>query len=469
VPPDTALVQAIVNGISTGSMIALGAIGLSMVYSIAEVPNFAHGDLLTLGAYVALLVNQPGNVPLLDLLATGTQSASLPGLVVVFLLAAVSVLGAVYALGGTDALLGSWWPIDPPAPVAAGIHVAAAALVGLVAAWGLPSLVAAMIFSGVAVAAVGPLQERFVFGKFRDKGVSIAMMLVASLALAFVLRFSIQTVFGATTKSYSIKPTLELFGASVNVVVVKFIDLYATGGAFLLRVTDPANDAVLFTGSWSWPVLAGIVAVSLVAAYAGYRFRLGERAVLGPYLLGSILGLLAFAGLFAALSGTASVPDLSLWSSRVRISVLNAFIIALALAMMGVLHALLRATKIGKAMRATSDNRELAQIRGINTERVTMSVWVLAGLFAGVGGVTLGFLFGTLTITMGFFILLPMFAAVILGGITIYGALVGAYIVGLSMEIGLFAIPGLSATYRVPVAFVVLIIVLLVKPEGITG
>lgn len=467
--PETALVQAIVNGVSTGSMIALGAIGLSMVYSIAEVPNFAHGDLLTLGAYVALLVNQPGNVPLLDLLATGTQSASVPGLLVVFLLAAVSVLGAVYALGGVDALLGSWWPIDPPAPVAAGVHVAAAAIVGLVAAWGLPSLVAAMVFSGAVVAAVGPIQERFVFGKFRDKGVSLAMMLVASLALAFVLRFSIQTIFGATTKSYSINPTLELFGASVNVVVVKFIDLYATAGGFLLRVADPANDAVLFTGSWSWPVLVAIVAVSLAAGYAGYRFRLGERAILGPYLLGTILGLFAFVGLIAALSGSVSAPDSSIWSSRVRISVLNAFIIALALAMMGVLHTLLRATKIGKAMRATSDNRELAQIRGINTDRVTMSVWVLAGLFAGVGGVTLGFLFGTLTITMGFYILLPMFAAVILGGITIYGALLGAYVVGLSMEIGLFAIPGLSATYRVPVAFVVLILVLLIKPEGITG
>jgi len=70
---------------------------------------------------------------------------------------------------------------------------------------------------------------------------------------------------------------------------------------------------------------------------------------------------------------------------------------------------------------------------------------------------------------MGFFILLPMFAAVILGGITIYGALLGSYIVGLSMEVGLFAIPGLSATYRVPMAFVVLIVVLLIKPEGITG
>ena len=53
--------------------------------------------------------------------------------------------------------------------------------------------------------------------------------------------------------------------------------------------------------------------------------------------------------------------------------------------------------------------------------------------------------------------------------ITIYGALFGSYIVGLAMEVGIFAIPGLSATYRVPIAFVVLILVLLVKPEGITG
>jgi branched-subunit amino acid ABC-type transport system permease component len=119
-------------------------------------------------------------------------------------------------------------------------------------------------------------------------------------------------------------------------------------------------------------------------------------------------------------------------------------------------------------MRATSDNRDLAEIRGIDVDQVTMGVWVIAGLFAGVGGATLGVLFGTLKITMGFFILLPMFAAVILGGITIYGALVGSYIVGLAMEIGIFALP-LGATYRTPMAFVVLILVLLLKPEGITG
>ncbi|MFB6304557.1 MAG: branched-chain amino acid ABC transporter permease [Haloferacaceae archaeon] len=450
-------------------MIALGAIGLAMVYSIAEVPNFAHGDLLTLGAYVALLVNKPGNVPILDLLATGPQSPTLPGLAVVFLIGAGGVLGAVYALGGVEALTGSWWPMDPPAPLAVAVHVAAAAVVGLAAAWGAPSIIAGMIFSGAVVATVGPLQERFVFGKFRDKDVSLAMMLVVSLALAFVLRFSVQTVFGATTKSYSIKPTLKLFGASINVVVVKFIDVYLTGARMVVQVTDPATDAVLFTGSYSWAIIAGILLASAVAGYAGYRFRLGKRAVLGPYLLGSILAVLTLAVLSAALSAGGSVPESPLHSTRVRLSILRAFIIVLAIAMMGVLHTLLRATKLGKAMRATSDNRELAQIRGINTERVTMSVWVIAGLFAGVAGVTLGFLFGTLTITMGFFILLPMFAAVIVGGITIYGALLGSYIVGLSMEIGLFAIPGLGATYRVPVAFVVLILVLLVKPEGVTG
>ena len=64
--PSAGLLNAILTGLVTGSIIALGAIGLSLVYDIAEVPNFAHGDLLTLGAYAALLVNKPQSVPLFD-------------------------------------------------------------------------------------------------------------------------------------------------------------------------------------------------------------------------------------------------------------------------------------------------------------------------------------------------------------------------------------------------------------------
>ena len=68
---DTGLLNAIITGVVTGSIVALGAIGLALVYDIAEVPNFAHGDLLTFGAYAALFVNKPGTVPLFDVFATG--------------------------------------------------------------------------------------------------------------------------------------------------------------------------------------------------------------------------------------------------------------------------------------------------------------------------------------------------------------------------------------------------------------
>ena len=151
------------------------------------------------------------------------------------------------------------------------------------------------------------------------------------------------------------------------------------------------------------------------------------------------------------------------------ISPLRIGVVLVALSMMAVLHYLLRATTLGKAMRATSDNRDLAMIRGINTRRVMMAVWIIAGVFAAIAGVLLGFLFDNITINLGFFLLLPMFAGVILGGISVYGAILGSYVVGLAMEVGIFAIPGLSATYRVPVAFVVLLTVLLIKPEGLTG
>ncbi|MBB6645306.1 branched-chain amino acid ABC transporter permease [Halobellus ruber] len=449
-------------------MVALGAIGLSMVYSIAEVPNFAHGDLLTLGAYMALLINKPGNVPLLDVLTTGGQSPTTGGLVVLFALGILSTLGTIYMLGGVDALLGSFWPIDVPRPAALVVHVGLGAVVGAIAALGLPSIIAGMLFSGVVVAALGPLQERYVFGKFRAKDISLAMMLVVSLAMSFVLRFTVQAIFGSTTRSYSLQPELELFGSSVNMVVVKFFDLYFTGGGFLMRISDPVSEAVLFNGFYSWVSFLLMLVAAVAVGYAGYRFRRGTRAILGPYLLGSIVGLIAFAAVGIVAGTPASVPRSPIYGTRVKLSVLNAFIIVLALAMMGLLHTLLRATKLGKAMRATSDNRDLAEIRGIDVGQVTMGVWVLAGLYAGIGGATLGVLFGTLKITMGFFILLPMFAAVIVGGITIYGALVGSYIVGLAMEIGIFALP-LGATYRTPMAFVVLILVLLIKPEGITG
>ena len=90
-------------------------------------------------------------------------------------------------------------------------------------------------------------------------------------------------------------------------------------------------------------------------------------------------------------------------------------------------------------------------------------------MLAALAGILTGWFATNLTPNMGFALLLPIFAAVILGGISSpYGAVAGAMIIGLSMDVGVYLIPG-SSTYRVAIAFVILIGVLLVKPEGIWG
>jgi branched-chain amino acid transport system permease protein len=130
---------------------------------------------------------------------------------------------------------------------------------------------------------------------------------------------------------------------------------------------------------------------------------------------------------------------------------------------------LLQRTRIGKAMRAVSDNRDLAASSGINVERVVLFVWVLAGALAALGGVLFGLseLAGTVHYEMGFNLLLLMFAGVILGGLgTAYGALVGCLIVGVLVQVSAQIIP-VDLKYLGGLA--VLVIILVIKPQGLLG
>jgi branched-subunit amino acid ABC-type transport system permease component len=469
--PSAGLLNAILTGLVTGSIIALGAIGLSLVYDIAEVPNFAHGDLLTLGAYAALLVNKPQSVPLFNVFASGQRAVGPTGAGLLFAASAAGVLGSVYHLGGVDAIRGGWWAVDVSPTVGTAAHVGIAVFVGALIVAGLPSYPAALLFAVVVLGAVVPLTESVVFRKFREKDVELAMMLIVSLAMAFIIRFSIQTVFGGDIRFYEVDTTIQAAGSSVNFTFAKLIDLLVSSNGVVINVLDTrgTENLQLFTLGYGWLEVVAILVVTALVAGAGYRRRRDTAGVVGPRLAAGLAGgalLLVGGALFA---GGGTVPSETLYATRLRTSPLRLGIILIALGLMGFLHYLLQATTLGKAMRATSDNRDLAMIRGINTRRVMMVVWIIAGMFAAVAGVLLGFLFSNITINLGFFLLLPMFAGVILGGISVYGAILGSYVVGLAMEVGIFAIPGLSATYRVPVAFVVLLLVLLIKPEGITG
>ena len=130
------------------------------------------------------------------------------------------------------------------------------------------------------------------------------------------------------------------------------------------------------------------------------------------------------------------------------------------------LYILLYRTKLGKAMRATSDNSELASISGIDTDRIRMATWGISGGLTAIAGIMLA-IQSQLRFDTGFTFLLPMFAAVILGGIgNPWGALLGGLIVGITQEL---STEWINPGFKPGVPFVLLIGMLLFRPRGIFG
>jgi branched-chain amino acid transport system permease protein len=130
------------------------------------------------------------------------------------------------------------------------------------------------------------------------------------------------------------------------------------------------------------------------------------------------------------------------------------------------LHLFLRYSVLGRSMRATAMNPGLAQVTGIDTERVLRSTWMIGGALAALAGVFAGITV-QLRPTMGAELLLPLFAAVILGGIgSLWGSVLGGLLVGLAESA---SVTLMGAEYRTAAAFIVLIVILLVRPNGLFG
>jgi len=133
---------------------------------------------------------------------------------------------------------------------------------------------------------------------------------------------------------------------------------------------------------------------------------------------------------------------------------------------------MLGATSLGRTMRAVADDRALAAVAGIDTGRVVLVTWAVCGLLAGLAGVLAALVQASFDPNFGFALLLPIFAAVVLGGIgSAYGALLGGLVLGLATELATWPAlhGGVDPVYKPVVAFAVLIGVLLVRPQGILG
>ncbi len=141
-------------------------------------------------------------------------------------------------------------------------------------------------------------------------------------------------------------------------------------------------------------------------------------------------------------------------------------VVLIAFASMLVVHALLSRTVLGKSMRALADNPDLARITGINVDRVIRYTWMVSMGLAALAGIMFG-LITHLNPNMGWSIILPMFAAAILGGIgNAYGAMAGGMIIGLAQEISTAFFP---AEYKIAVSFAIMIAVLFFRPKGLLG
>ena len=164
---------------------------------------------------------------------------------------------------------------------------------------------------------------------------------------------------------------------------------------------------------------------------------------------------------------TFQIPLTRAWNfGGVRILPTDLYVAANALAAVVLLFALLHLTPIGRQMRAIADNPDLARASGIRSRRVLLALWAIAGALCALGGM----MYGVKAVVMpelGWELLIPAFAAMILGGIgSPVGAVLGGVLLGIASEL---SVPLVGPSYKIAVAFAVLLLVLLVRPRGLLG
>lgn len=178
--------------------------------------------------------------------------------------------------------------------------------------------------------------------------------------------------------------------------------------------------------------------------------------------------MMYFAG--AAVRSYPALPEFMSQQFRfggVVVTSLQLIIIGISVALMIALQFIVKRTKLGKAMRAVSQDRDAAQLMGISVDNTISFTFALGSALAGAAGVLVGVYYNSINPLMGILPGLKAFVAAVFGGIgLIPGALIGGYLIGTTETI----VSGLGfSTYRDAVVFAILIIVLIVKPSGLLG
>ncbi|MGG5889050.1 branched-chain amino acid ABC transporter permease [Falsiroseomonas sp. HC035] len=259
--------------------------------------------------------------------------------------------------------------------------------------------------------------------------------------------------------------------------------LAVTALGFIVAVTGGGVMQPIGPFSFGWELLVAMaIAAALTAGLAlavdWLLFkRLRQKGAAITLVIASFGAALALRNLLQFLYGT--LPEYYTREIQIAIRLVPRDVMGglrvtpdqlLVIGMTGVvvlgLHILLTRTTLGRAMRATAMNPALARVAGVDVAAVVRATWIIGAALAAVAGVFAG-LVGQIRPGLGFELLLPLFAAAILGGIgSVWGAVLGGFIVGLAESL---SVPLFGAEYRAATAFLVLIAILLLRPNGLFG
>lgn len=273
-----------------------------------------------------------------------------------------------------------------------------------------------------------------------------------------------------------------ILGSLIGMTAIGLSLIFGTTGLINFAhgelVTAGAVVAYLLNASGLHVAVAGLLAIPVIALLAGgsHRFMWRPMRKRGVSIVSMFIATIGFAlvlrQLLLILHGGdprryAQYTLQKTWQlGPVSVTPRDLVILGISLVTLALVGLLLTRTRLGTAIRSVADNRDLAGCTGIDVERVVLSVWVIGGGLAALGGVLYG-LNQAVTWNMGLNLLLLMFAGVILGGLgTAFGAVLGSLVVGLLAQL---STAFFDSELQLVWALALLIVVLLVRPQGLLG
>jgi len=216
-------------------------------------------------------------------------------------------------------------------------------------------------------------------------------------------------------------------------------------------------------------IFTGLFGLFLNFIYKQFRKKKASNVIL---LIGSFALLILFESLVLIFFG-ADVKTIGYIKIAKGIEILGAIITPLqiiiiisSIILFALLFLLMKKTRIGKAMRAVSDNKDVAEVVGISAERIYAWTFVFGSVIAGVAGILVG-LEQNLEPTMGTYLMIKGFTGAVIGGIgNMPGAILGSFLLGIVENFGIWFLP---SGYKDAIAFIILFIFLIIRPQGILG